>query len=76
MAEATLHPRTIGYVRVSTEEQSVNGQSLAVQEQQLRGWAQMQDRTLDAVAIEAGVSGGTEFPAARRAASSWPSCAG
>jgi len=29
--------RTIGYARVSTEEQSANGQSLAVQEAQLRG---------------------------------------
>jgi DNA invertase Pin-like site-specific DNA recombinase len=53
--------RTIGYVRVSIEEQSANGQSLAVQEQQLRGWAQMTERSIDRVVIEAGVSGGVPF---------------
>jgi DNA invertase Pin-like site-specific DNA recombinase len=53
--------RTIGYARVSTEEQSANGQSLAVQEAQLRGWAQMTRRRIDQVVIEGGVSGGIAF---------------
>jgi DNA invertase Pin-like site-specific DNA recombinase len=34
---------------------------LQVQEQQLRGWAQMTERSIDAVVIEAGVSGGVPF---------------
>jgi DNA invertase Pin-like site-specific DNA recombinase len=54
-------PRTVAYCRVSTEEQSANGQSLAVQEQQLRGWGQMTERHIDQVVIEAGVSGGIPF---------------
>jgi hypothetical protein len=49
-------PRTVGYCRVSTEEQSANGRSLAVQESQLRGWGQTTERAI-AVVIEAGVSG-------------------
>jgi DNA invertase Pin-like site-specific DNA recombinase len=53
--------RTVAYTRVSTDEQSANGQSLAVQEAQLRGWAQMTNRTIDAVVVEAGVSGGIAF---------------
>jgi DNA invertase Pin-like site-specific DNA recombinase len=53
--------RTVGYCRVSSDEQALNGQSLAVQEQQLHGWAQMTNRTIDAVVVEAGVSGGIEF---------------
>jgi DNA invertase Pin-like site-specific DNA recombinase len=46
--------RTIGYARISTEEQSANGQSHAVQEAQLRGWAQMTERRIDQVVIEGG----------------------
>jgi putative DNA-invertase from lambdoid prophage Rac len=63
MTVPTLHPpaRTFGYTRVSTDEQATNGQSLAVQDQQLRGWAQMKGREIDDIAVEAGVSGGTEF---------------
>jgi DNA invertase Pin-like site-specific DNA recombinase len=52
--------RTVAYCRVSTEEQSTNGQSLSVQETQLRGWAQMTGRQLDQVVYEV-VSGGTQF---------------
>jgi DNA invertase Pin-like site-specific DNA recombinase len=54
-------PRTFGYCRVSTDEQSANGQSLAVQESQLHGWAQMTGRALDRVFVEAGVSGAVPF---------------
>jgi DNA invertase Pin-like site-specific DNA recombinase len=53
--------RTLGYARVSTDEQATGGQSLAVQEQQLQGWAQMTNRRLDRVVVEAGVSGGVPF---------------
>jgi DNA invertase Pin-like site-specific DNA recombinase len=49
-----------GYARVSTSEQSINGQSLAIQQRQLEGWAQMQDLRLDRVVVET-VSGGVEF---------------
>jgi DNA invertase Pin-like site-specific DNA recombinase len=52
--------RVFGYARVSTNEQSINGQSLATQQRQLEGWAQMQDLRLDRVVVET-VSGGVEF---------------
>jgi DNA invertase Pin-like site-specific DNA recombinase len=39
----------------------LNGQSLAVQEQQLRGWAQMKGLEIDEIVAEAGVSGGIEL---------------
>jgi DNA invertase Pin-like site-specific DNA recombinase len=53
--------RVFGYVRVSSDEQAESGQSLAVQEQQLRGWAMQRGRTIEQVAIEPGVSGGIPF---------------
>jgi DNA invertase Pin-like site-specific DNA recombinase len=53
--------RTYAYTRVSSDEQVESGQSLQVQEQQLRGWAMQHGRTLDAVIVEAGVSGGIPF---------------
>jgi DNA invertase Pin-like site-specific DNA recombinase len=49
------------YTRVSSDEQAVSGQSLAVQEQQLRGWAMQHGRTIDQVVVEAGISGGVPF---------------
>ena len=63
--------RTIGYARVSTEEQSANGQSLTVQESTLRGWAQMTERSIDAVVVEAGVSGGVPFAQRPQGAKLW-----
>jgi DNA invertase Pin-like site-specific DNA recombinase len=54
-------PRTVGYCRVSTEEQSANGQSLQVQEAQLRGWGLMRNQRIDRIVTEAGVSGGIPF---------------
>ena len=50
-----------GYVRVSTDAQAEDGQSLAVQQRQLEGWAMQHGVPLDAMHVEAGVSGGTPF---------------
>ncbi|MCG7363534.1 recombinase family protein [Roseomonas sp. ACRSG] len=46
-----------GYCRVSTALQASEGESLEVQQRQLRGWAEMQGRQLDEVFVERGVSG-------------------
>jgi Resolvase, N terminal domain len=46
-----------GYVRVSTQAQTDEGVSLAVQRRQLEGWAMMMGRVLDRVFVEGGVSG-------------------
>jgi putative DNA-invertase from lambdoid prophage Rac len=53
--------RTFGYVRVSSDMQVEQGQSLDVQRQQLEGWAQMCGRLLDQIVVEPGVSAGIEF---------------
>jgi DNA invertase Pin-like site-specific DNA recombinase len=54
--------RTFGYVRVSTDQQADAGQSLQVQHAQLEGWAQMNQRKIDALVVEPGVSASsTEF---------------
>jgi DNA invertase Pin-like site-specific DNA recombinase len=50
-----------GYVRVSTDAQAEDGQSLEVQQRQLEGWAMQHGKALDAVHIEAGISGATPF---------------
>lgn len=47
----------VGYVRVSTEEQSVEGVSLAAQEARLRAYCAMRGLELAEVVIDAGVSG-------------------
>ena len=46
-----------GYVRVSTAQQAVDGESLEAQEQRLRGWAQQAGKALSQVYVEGGVSG-------------------
>jgi DNA invertase Pin-like site-specific DNA recombinase len=51
-------PRCYGYARVSTDRQSNEGHSLGDQESRIRGYAQSVGLTLDAVFVEAGVSGG------------------
>jgi site-specific DNA recombinase len=51
--------RTIGYVRVSTDDQAENGVSLASQEERLRAWAIATDRSLDEIVVDAGVSAKT-----------------
>ncbi len=48
---------TYGYARVSTQAQTDEGVSLAVQQRQLEGWAMMMGRSLDRVFVEGGVSG-------------------
>jgi DNA invertase Pin-like site-specific DNA recombinase len=50
-----------GYVRVSTDTQAEDGQSLAVQQRQLEGWAMQHGKPLDALHVEAGISGGVPF---------------
>jgi DNA invertase Pin-like site-specific DNA recombinase len=61
-AEALRTPaRTYGYVRVSTDRQAEEGQSLEVQEQAIRGWAQMFRRELHEIVQEPGVSGSVAF---------------
>lgn len=49
--------RVFGYVRVSTTMQSEEGESLAVQQRQIEGYAQMKGMTIETVYVERGVSG-------------------
>jgi putative DNA-invertase from lambdoid prophage Rac len=53
--------RCFGYARVSSDEQVERGQSLDVQRSQLTGWAMQHGRTLEAIIVEPGVSGGVPF---------------
>jgi len=48
---------TYGYVRVSTERQAEQGESLGAQRRTIEGYAMMQGLTLDQVFVERGVSG-------------------
>jgi putative DNA-invertase from lambdoid prophage Rac len=48
---------TYGYCRVSTKAQAEDGESLAVQERQIAGYALMLGFTVDQTFVEAGVSG-------------------
>jgi DNA invertase Pin-like site-specific DNA recombinase len=50
--------RAVGYVRVSTEEQAVEGVSLAAQEAKLRAYCGLRGLDLVELVIDAGVSGG------------------
>jgi putative DNA-invertase from lambdoid prophage Rac len=59
--QAAEQPRVYGYVRVSTDAQAEAGQSLDVQQRQLEGWAMQRGAVLDAVHVEAGVSGAIPF---------------
>jgi len=52
---------TFGYARVSTDAQASEGESLAVQQRQLEGWAMQHGKSLDAMHVEAGISGGVPF---------------
>jgi DNA invertase Pin-like site-specific DNA recombinase len=59
----------IGYVRVSTEGQAMNGVSLDAQRDRIQAWATMNGYTLAAVHVDQGISGGklTNRPAAQKA---------
>jgi putative DNA-invertase from lambdoid prophage Rac len=50
-------PRVYGYCRVSTLQQAEEGESLAVQQRQLEGYAHMHGLTIDHVFVERAVSG-------------------
>jgi DNA invertase Pin-like site-specific DNA recombinase len=59
--QATADGRIFGYVRVSTDQQAEDGQSLDVQQRQLEGWAMQRGATLEGVHVEAGISGTVPF---------------
>jgi putative DNA-invertase from lambdoid prophage Rac len=61
LAAAATEPRTFAYCRVSTDAQAEAGQSLDVQQRQLEGWALQRGVSLDAVHMEAGISGAIPF---------------
>jgi site-specific DNA recombinase len=48
--------KVIGYIRVSTEEQATNGQSLDAQRAKLEGYAKLYDLELVGVIVDAGMS--------------------
>lgn len=47
----------IGYIRVSTEGQAMDGVSLDAQRAKIEAWCALNDYTLEAVHVDAGVSG-------------------
>ena len=51
--------KVYGYTRVSTGRQADEGESLDVQQRQIRGYAMMRDLEIDQVYTERGVSGAT-----------------
>jgi putative DNA-invertase from lambdoid prophage Rac len=65
--------RTVGYVRVSSDAQAEEGQSLEVQRRQLEGWAMQRGQQLDEVIVEPGVSGAIPFHERPEGAKLWSS---
>ncbi len=63
--------RTFAYCRVSSDSQAEDGQSLEVQQRQLEGWAMQRGVHLDAVHVEAGVSGAIPFHERPEGAKLW-----
>jgi len=55
--------KVFGYVRVSTSEQAINGDSLYAQNSQLTGYAMMKGWEITEIFIEAGVSGSVPLAA-------------
>jgi site-specific DNA recombinase len=65
----SLSAKAVGYIRVSTEEQAVNGHGLEVQERAIRAFAESQGYELLDVIADPGISGArapTERPGFRR----------
>ncbi len=59
--------RVVGYVRVSTDRQAAEGQSLGAQEDRIRAYAAANDLNVDTIYQERGVSGkNTDRPALSR----------
>ncbi len=50
-------PKAIGYIRVSTPGQANNGVSLEGQRERITAWCEMYGYVLDAVHVDAGISG-------------------
>ena len=55
--------KTVAYLRVSTDKQAESGLSLEAQERQVMEWAEAQNIKIDAVCVDAGVSGGAPITA-------------
>jgi site-specific DNA recombinase len=49
--------KAVGYIRVSTEGQAVEGVSLAAQESKIRAWAELNNAESVSVFVDAGISG-------------------
>ena len=73
LAAAHRTGRTFGYVRVSSDAQAEDGQSLDVQQRQLEGWAMQRGQQLDVVVVEPGVSGAIPFHERPEGAKLWAS---
>jgi DNA invertase Pin-like site-specific DNA recombinase len=52
-----MAPQAIGYIRVSTAMQAEDGQSLDAQKAKIEAWANLNDYALQAVHVDAGISG-------------------
>ena len=53
----SLATKAVGYIRVSTEEQAVNGHGLEVQDRAIRSFAESQGYSLLGVVSDPGISG-------------------
>jgi DNA invertase Pin-like site-specific DNA recombinase len=51
--------RAIGYIRVSTEDQALEGVSLAAQRKKIEAWSDLNDHELVTIEEDAGISGAT-----------------
>ena len=55
--------KTVAYIRVSTDKQAESGLSMEAQERQVMEWAKSQNIKIDAVCVDAGVSGSAPITA-------------
>lgn len=58
-SKAAKSKAVVGYVRVSSQEQADNGQSLEAQSERIRYYCEMRGLVLGEIVVDAGVSGGT-----------------